>query len=461
MTAKRFILNETSYHGQGAAAAIIDEIKSRGFNKALIVTDADLIKFGVVKKITDLLEAEGFAYAVFDGVKANPSVGVVKAGVEAFKAAGADYMIAVGGGSPQDTAKGIGIIINNPEFADVVSLEGTAPTRHKSVPVIAVATTAGTAAETTINYVITDEEKRFYINLTNDKSSGCKIKSADLYRYITVRDKYGKAIKKMIPQFDVKYIPSSKEPIFRDIPNKAFTLLFDHIAINHTELLGLVMHQAFAGLRPSEACNVRRIDSPLGAGIRIREVNGKLCGVSIDLRDELNLRSDLLSVGNIKKERIAKVPDIFLSAYKDAYEIYMAYMENKPYEADYGAFSVNGQGRAITYDSYYNKFREIIKEEMIPIYLNSNDDELVLYGQTLMEHSLSPHVFRHWFTVQLVLSGINEPGILMAFRGDTSPESALTYISNKGELEKQFSKITNETFDYTLWAAKKKYNEGI
>ena len=160
MTAKRFILNETSYHGQGAAAAIIDEIKSRGFNKALIVTDADLIKFGVVKKITDLLEAEGFAYAVFDGVKANPSVGVVKAGVEAFKAAGADYMIAVGGGSPQDTAKGIGIIINNPEFADVVSLEGTAPTRHKSVPVIAVATTAGTAAETTINYVITDEEKR-------------------------------------------------------------------------------------------------------------------------------------------------------------------------------------------------------------------------------------------------------------------------------------------------------------
>lgn len=160
MTAKRFILNETSYHGQGAAAAIIDEIKSRGFNKALIVTDADLIKFGVVKKITDLLEAEGFAYAVFDGVKANPSVGVVKAGVKAFKAAGADYMIAVGGGSPQDTAKGIGIIINNPEFADVVSLEGTVPTRHKSVPVIAVATTAGTAAETTINYVITDEEKR-------------------------------------------------------------------------------------------------------------------------------------------------------------------------------------------------------------------------------------------------------------------------------------------------------------
>lgn len=160
MTTKRFILNETSYHGQGAIEAIVPEAKNRGFSKALIVTDADLVKFNVVKKVTDLLDKAGMAYAIFDKVKANPSVEVVKAGVEAFKQAGADYMIAIGGGSPQDTAKGIGIIINNPEFADVVSLEGVAPTKHKSVPVIAVATTAGTAAETTINYVITDESKR-------------------------------------------------------------------------------------------------------------------------------------------------------------------------------------------------------------------------------------------------------------------------------------------------------------
>lgn len=160
MTAKRFMLNETSYHGYGAKDEVITEAKSRGFKKALIVTDADLVKFGVVKKITDLLDKNNMAYAIYDKVKANPSVTVVKEGVEAFKKAGADYMIAIGGGSPQDTAKGIGIIINNPEFADVVSLEGVAPTKHKSVPVIAIATTAGTAAETTINYVITDEEKR-------------------------------------------------------------------------------------------------------------------------------------------------------------------------------------------------------------------------------------------------------------------------------------------------------------
>lgn len=158
--AKRFILNETSYHGHGAVNEIVPEVKSRGFKKALIVTDADLVKFQVVKKVTDILDANKMAYEIFDKVKANPSVEVVQAGVEAFRKAGADYMIAIGGGSLQDTAKGVGIIINNPEFADVVSLEGVAPTKNKSVPVIAVATTAGTAAETTINYVITDEKKR-------------------------------------------------------------------------------------------------------------------------------------------------------------------------------------------------------------------------------------------------------------------------------------------------------------
>ena len=160
MSIKRFILNETSYHGSGAIKEIVTEVKSRNFKKALIVTDADLVRFKVVEKVTSLMDENGLKYDIFDKVKANPSVSIVKNGVEAFKNANADYMIAIGGGSPQDTAKAIGIIINNPEFDDVLSLEGVAPTRHKSVPVIAVATTAGTAAETTINYVITDEEKR-------------------------------------------------------------------------------------------------------------------------------------------------------------------------------------------------------------------------------------------------------------------------------------------------------------
>lgn len=160
MSAKRFILNETSYHGSGAIKEIITEVKLRNFQKALIVTDADLVKFKVVEKVTNLLNEHNLPYEIFDKVKANPSVDIVKKGIQAFKNANADYMIAIGGGSPQDTAKAIGIIINNPEFDDVLSLEGVAPTKNKSVPVIAVATTAGTAAETTINYVITDEEKR-------------------------------------------------------------------------------------------------------------------------------------------------------------------------------------------------------------------------------------------------------------------------------------------------------------
>lgn len=155
----RFILNETSYHGKGALAAVADEAKNRGFKKALICSDPDLIKFGVTKKVTDVLEGAGLAYELFSDIKPNPTIENVQHGVEEFKKCGADYIIAVGGGSSMDTAKGVGIIINNPEFADVRSLEGVAPTKKPSVPIIAVPTTAGTAAEVTINYVITDVEK--------------------------------------------------------------------------------------------------------------------------------------------------------------------------------------------------------------------------------------------------------------------------------------------------------------
>ncbi len=158
--ANRMILNETSYFGAGAISEIVTEAKKRGFKKALIVTDKDLIKFNVAKKVTDLLDGAGLDYSIYDEVKANPTVDIVKKGVETFKGSGADYLIAIGGGSPIDTAKGIGIIINNPEYADVVSLEGAVDTKNPCVPIIAVPTTAGTAAEVTINYVITDEEKK-------------------------------------------------------------------------------------------------------------------------------------------------------------------------------------------------------------------------------------------------------------------------------------------------------------
>ncbi len=155
----RFVLNETSYHGVGAVKAVAEEITARGFKKAFVASDPDLIKFGVSKKVTDVLDDAGIAYEMFSEIKPNPTIQNVQSGVEAFKASGADCIVAIGGGSSMDTAKAIGIIIKNPEFADVRSLEGVAPTKNKCVPIIAVPTTAGTAAEVTINYVITDAEK--------------------------------------------------------------------------------------------------------------------------------------------------------------------------------------------------------------------------------------------------------------------------------------------------------------
>ena len=154
--ANRFVLNETSYHGKGAINAIATEIEARGFKKAFVCSDPDLIKFNVTKKVTDILDNANIAYEIFSDVKPNPTIENVQNGVAAFKASGADCIVAIGGGSSMDTAKAIGIIITNPEFADVRSLEGVAPTKNPCTPIIAVATTAGTAAEVTINYVITD-----------------------------------------------------------------------------------------------------------------------------------------------------------------------------------------------------------------------------------------------------------------------------------------------------------------
>ena len=158
--ANRIVLNETSYHGAGAIKEIAGEVKTRGFKKAFVCSDPDLVKFGVTKKVTDVLDKAGLGYEIYSNIKPNPTIENVQTGVAAFKASGADYLIAIGGGSSMDTAKAIGIIIANPEFEDVRSLEGVAPTKKPSVPIIAVPTTAGTAAEVTINYVITDVEKK-------------------------------------------------------------------------------------------------------------------------------------------------------------------------------------------------------------------------------------------------------------------------------------------------------------
>ena len=158
--ANRIVLNEVSYHGKGAILSVTEEAKSRGFHKAFVCSDPDLIKFNVTKKVTDLLDKEGLPYEIYSDIKANPTIENVQNGVAAFKKSGADYIIAIGGGSSMDTSKAIGIIITNPEFEDVRSLEGLSATKKPSVPIFAIPTTAGTAAEVTINYVITDVEKK-------------------------------------------------------------------------------------------------------------------------------------------------------------------------------------------------------------------------------------------------------------------------------------------------------------
>lgn len=166
----RFVLNTISYHGKGAIGEIPGLVAAKGFQKAFIASDPDLVKFGVTKKVTDLLDAAGMAYEIYSDIKPNPTIENVQHGVEAYRQSGADYMITIGGGSSMDTGKAIGIIVNNPEFGDVRSLEGVAPTKNRTVYTIAVPTTAGTAAEATINYVITDvERKRKFVCVdTND-----------------------------------------------------------------------------------------------------------------------------------------------------------------------------------------------------------------------------------------------------------------------------------------------------
>ena len=156
----RIMLNQASYHGAGAVAEVANEIRAHGFEKAFVASDPDLVKFGVTAKVTDILDREGIAYEIYSDIKPNPTIENVQNGVAAFKASGADCIVAIGGGSSMDTSKAIGIIVANPEFADVRSLEGTAPTKNPCTPIIAVPTTAGTAAEVTINYVITDVERK-------------------------------------------------------------------------------------------------------------------------------------------------------------------------------------------------------------------------------------------------------------------------------------------------------------
>ena len=295
----------------------------------------------------------------------------------------------------------------------------------------------------------------------NERKGKTILSAKELYNTTSYTNKRGKIIKKKEPSFEIYFDDSyTEQMIFRDMPNAAFEMLFAHIAKQHKDLLMVIALGAFVGLRPSEACNVRREDSPLGPGILFHQSHGETFKVEIDLRKEIPLRSDLKPTGRIKKERMQAVPIIFLEVFLDAYNDYMSYLKGRKYEKDYGPLNLNKQGKALTYAVYYQRFSNIIRKEMIPIYLNSNDAEVVFFGQLLQEHNISPHIFRHWYTTQLVLSGVNEISELMSARGDKSPDSAWVYLQNKGEIAKQYYQANDGVFDYLNWRANEIYGIG-
>ena len=296
----------------------------------------------------------------------------------------------------------------------------------------------------------------------NERKEKAKLKAEELYSTTTFTNSRGRVVKRKEPNFEIYVDDSNTEKaIFRDMPNSAFEMLFSHIAHYHKDLLMVVALGAFVGLRPSEACNVRREDSPLGPGILFHQSDGQVFKIEIDLRKEIPLRSDLKPTGRIKKERLQAVPYIFLEVFLDTYNDYMTYLEGKKYEKDYGPLNLNRQGKALSYDAYYQRFRKIIREEMIPIFLKSDDAEVVFFGQLLQEHNISPHIFRHWYTTQLVLSGVSEISELMSARGDKSPESAWVYLQNKGEIAKQYGQVNNGVFDYMSWRANELFGDKL
>ena len=271
----------------------------------------------------------------------------------------------------------------------------------------------------------------------------CKLKKQQLVTEKFYYNKRGKKIKYYLPQINIVHSATPKV-ILRDMPNSVFNLFLSYAASYHKEILILIALSAFAGLRPSEACNVRQENSPLGPGMFFSRVNNKITEIKIDLKKEYVLRSDLKVTGFIKKEREQKVYPNFINIFVQCYRIYCDYILTQKFELDYMPLSVNRNGKAMTYPNYLYHFRKMVKE-LIPIMLNHPDLEIQEYAQLLTENNISPHIFRHWFSVRLTLYGENVAS-LMYWRGDKNPESAITYLQNKSEIAKKFKAVTDEAF---------------
>ena len=281
----------------------------------------------------------------------------------------------------------------------------------------------------------------FLLSLVKDRLSGCRLKLEDIVEERYYLTRHGRRMPYYISNFNIHYTNKDNR-ILRDMPNSVFNFILGYCASYHINILMAITLSAFAGLRPSEACNVRQEISPLGRGIKITRQGNLIIDIEIDITREMPLRSDFRPVGKIKKERKAKVFQKFFNAFMQCYKLYCEdYLSKVKFEDAYCPLNVNTRGRAMTYQSYYTAFRKMI-EELVPIMLKQNNVELQEYGQLLLEHNISPHIFRHWFSVRLALYGV-EPAQLQTYRGDKSIESSLLYLSNKSELSKKYKSVND------------------
>ncbi len=282
----------------------------------------------------------------------------------------------------------------------------------------------------------------FMANLSWKFGGFMKLQRGDLYQEKLIYDKRGNQKKIRVPDFQVVGIQEVTS-IFRDIPTKVFEVMIP-LAFRYAPGIAFAMClQAFAGLRPGEVCNVRQVNSPLGPGLIITEIAGRVVKVEIDLTREMTLRSDGVKVGDIKKERKQCVYPAFIDAFMKSYELHKAHIDSKKKESDFLPMFINSRGMAMTYKNYKEAFDSFIEEHLRPELLKCDDPELRLYGQLLYENKLSPHALRHWFTVQLVLRG-EDIGNLQFWRGDKSPQSSFTYLQNKGDLNKELEAANNK-----------------
>ena len=254
-----------------------------------------------------------------------------------------------------------------------------------------------------------------------------------------------------VPNFQITGVPEQKE-IFRDIPTKAFQILLNLAVRFAPDIAFAIALQAFAGLRPGEVCSVRQEESPKGPGLLFIRAEGRIVRAEIDLRREYAMRSDGIICGKIKKERTQGVYPAFLSAFQRLYDMHKEYLAGRSYEKEYCPMFVNARGKAMTYEDYYNRFRDLVDNHFRAALLKQDNPELRIYGQMLCENTLGPHALRHWFSVQLVLRG-EDIAQLQFWRGDRSPQSAFDYLMNKGDLIRELEEANQMLAQFLKHAA--------